>query len=168
MKYHRHSARLCESNWYSACTTSTGKHSPHTRLTSTRTPLNTTWYFTKKNNPSIFNTIKHLYLCQQGRITCNVCARFRAVPAVPLPARSAVPPQGSRWETQHGHHYRGLPLVDVARPQLPTAVPVLRLPLPALQRVQAVHSVSPPGRLMAGQPITVYIFTVTVRDRTWN
>lgn len=96
------------------------------------------------------------------RITCNVCVRFRAVPAVPLPARSAVPPQGSGREAQHGHYYRRLPLVDVARPQLPTAVPVLRLPLPALQRVQALHPVPPPGRLMAGQLITVHC------QRTWN
>ncbi|EDW44032.1 GM18854 [Drosophila sechellia] len=40
---------------------------------------------------------------------------------------------------QHGHHHRGLPLVDVARPELPAAVPVHRLRLPGVQRVDALQ-----------------------------
>lgn len=73
-----------------------------------------------------------------------------AVHAVPLPEGRAVPAEGARRAAQHGHHDRGLPLVDVARAQVSLPVPVRRLSVPVLQRVDALPSHAAPGRDLAG------------------
>lgn len=69
-----------------------------------------------------------------------LCSRLRAVSAVPLPARRSIPSEGSRRASQHGHHDRGLSLVDVARAVLPSTLPLHRLLLPAVQRLRARQS----------------------------
>lgn len=72
-----------------------------------------------------------------------------AVPAVPLPKGRAVSAEGAGRTPRHGHHDRGLPLVDVARTELPVTVPVCRLLLPGVQFVCAVPAELPSGGAVA-------------------
>ena len=64
--------------------------------------------------------------------------RFCAVPAVHVPTRVPVPPQGAGAEPQHGHHRGRLPVLDVEGPQFPAALPLHWLLLGTLPSIHTL------------------------------
>ena len=67
-----------------------------------------------------------------------VCYSLRPVPAVYVPAGLSVPAEGAGRAARHGHHHRGVPLVDVEGPVVPAALSLRRLRVRVLQRLYAV------------------------------
>lgn len=67
-------------------------------------------------------------------------SRFRPVSTIQISARCTLSSKGAWGEAQHGHNHRGLSLVDVARPLLPSTLPLYRIPVPVVQRIRACQS----------------------------
>lgn len=55
------------------------------------------------------------YLHEKANYWYSIFCRYRSVSAVPLSARRSLQTEGVGQEAQHGHHDRGLPLLDVTR-----------------------------------------------------
>lgn len=72
-----------------------------------------------------------IHVLQRIHLNCPVLA-------IPLSKGCSLSAESAGRTSWHGHHYRGLPFMDVARIELSTAVPVLRLHVPGVQCIRFV------------------------------
>lgn len=90
--------------------------------------------------------------------------QYRSVFTISISTRFAVPLK-SAWRTsQHGHHHRRFPFVDVARTWLSVAVPVHRVFLSSVQCMVIVQVVFPSGRYVASVGIIAAVSGIVRRQ----
>nr|XP_012637726.1 transmembrane protein 120B isoform X1 [Microcebus murinus] len=102
----------------------------------------------------VFNFLLVWYYCTltiRESILISNGSRLRPVPAILLPAGLSLPAAGPGGEESPGPHRGRLPVLDVAGPHLPPALPLLWPLLAALQCCHIIRALHPRGmQRMAG------------------
>lgn len=94
--------------------------------------------------------------------------QYRSVFTISIPTRFAVSAEGARRTSQHGHHHRRIPFVDVARTWFFVALSVHRLFLSSVQCVVIVQIELASGRHVASVGVVTAVSGVVRRQHNDN